>query len=268
MCHPRKTVFVGASLALAAVFCLAGGSAHAVPVLQLYLEGATYDATTETWVLGQGSPGDTAHLWVLGDVGFREPTKEDPGGLVPILDVHLAVLYDHTSGITVTLSPDILLGGTTRFGFQDNSTALLSFGGVQTGVPVMNDGGSLPKHDMYSATSQWDLFNLGDFNQLDSQMADFTTSAGFPGTFQGNNMGQISVYDVNVTGGAEDFAVHFDAYNHLASFTQSRFAPFSHDAEIQYEAPPPIPEPISMVMLGCLGAGMLAARRLRGKRAT
>jgi len=30
----------------------------------------------------------------------------------------------------------------------------------------------------------------------------------------------------------------------------------------------PVPEPISMVMLGCVGAGMLAARKLRGKRAT
>jgi hypothetical protein len=30
----------------------------------------------------------------------------------------------------------------------------------------------------------------------------------------------------------------------------------------------PVPEPISMVMLGCVGAGMLVARKLRGKRAT
>jgi len=30
----------------------------------------------------------------------------------------------------------------------------------------------------------------------------------------------------------------------------------------------PIPEPIGMVMLGCAGAGMFAARKLRGKRAT
>jgi hypothetical protein len=32
--------------------------------------------------------------------------------------------------------------------------------------------------------------------------------------------------------------------------------------------PNAVPEPISMVMLGCLGAGMFAARKLRGKRAT
>jgi hypothetical protein len=32
-------------------------------------------------------------------------------------------------------------------------------------------------------------------------------------------------------------------------------------------APPQAPEPISMVMLGCLGAGMFVARKLRGKRA-
>jgi len=30
--------------------------------------------------------------------------------------------------------------------------------------------------------------------------------------------------------------------------------------------PPPVPEPLSMVMLGCLGAGMAAARKLRGKK--
>ncbi|MBI5094589.1 MAG: hypothetical protein HZB26_19415 [Candidatus Hydrogenedentes bacterium] len=31
--------------------------------------------------------------------------------------------------------------------------------------------------------------------------------------------------------------------------------------------PPPVPEPVSMVMLGCLGAGMLGARKLRSKKA-
>ena len=35
-----------------------------------------------------------------------------------------------------------------------------------------------------------------------------------------------------------------------------------------WEQDTPLPEPVSMVMLGCVGAGMLATRKLRGKRAT
>ena len=41
-------------------------TAQAVPTLQVYLEGATYDTATETWVADIGDP---LRLWVIGNVG-------------------------------------------------------------------------------------------------------------------------------------------------------------------------------------------------------
>ncbi len=38
--------------------------AHAVPALQLYIDGATYDSGEETWVL---SSSDTVTLWLIGN---------------------------------------------------------------------------------------------------------------------------------------------------------------------------------------------------------
>ncbi len=56
--------------------------------------------------------------------------------------------------------------------------------------------------------------------------------------------------------------LHFDLYNTLASTNRAVFAPFSHDAQW----PEPVPEPMSIVILGSLGAGMFAARRMRRRK--
>jgi len=42
-----------------------GSAAHAVPALQLYIEGATYDTDSESWVVSSTD----FRLWVIGDVG-------------------------------------------------------------------------------------------------------------------------------------------------------------------------------------------------------
>ena len=59
----RGLILVVSTLSLVGAFV---GSAMAIPALQLYIEGATYDDNTETWVL---SGEDDFKLWVIGDVG-------------------------------------------------------------------------------------------------------------------------------------------------------------------------------------------------------
>ena len=60
-------------------------TAGAVPLLQLYVEGGTYDAGTESWVLGYTS--DPIRLWVIGNVA-------GPGSQGTIYDTKLAIAYD------------------------------------------------------------------------------------------------------------------------------------------------------------------------------
>ena len=80
--------FRGIVVSLAVLLFAAG--AHAVPVLQIYIEGATYDTNTETWTTS-----DTEFdLWVIGDV--------DAHGT--IFDVKLTASFFGVSG-TMTLTP-------------------------------------------------------------------------------------------------------------------------------------------------------------------
>ncbi len=77
---------------------LAPGAAQAIPVLQLYIEGSTWDSATETWV----ATGDHPRVWVLGDV-------KNSG---PILGVKLAVAFPTTAPIgTIAITPALATPG-------------------------------------------------------------------------------------------------------------------------------------------------------------
>ena len=43
--------------------------AHAIPKLQIYIEGATYDTVTETWILDwDPMAGEKLRLWTIGNI--------------------------------------------------------------------------------------------------------------------------------------------------------------------------------------------------------
>lgn len=233
--------------------------AHAIPVLQIYLEGATYDAASESW-LANFSAGGTLRLWTIGDVSSKGT----------IYDVKLAVAYDADDSPTITLTP-ATTGG--YGGFTDPSLPIAPayLRTVTDGSsPKLYDGSSLPSHGEYGSGVAWQEFALGDFTLKDSPMADFITS--FPSATSSHDTGQINVYDITVTG--TDF-VHFDLYDHTVSFTKGRakttsstkswFAPFSHDGEGHS-----VPDggPTGMLLgLSLAGLGWLNRRRLLGGRA-
>jgi hypothetical protein len=75
--------------------------AHAIPILQLYLEGGEYDQNTESWVLEASSQGDPFRIWAIGNV-------DGPGGKGTIYDVRLAIAYDESLGdIEIRLTPNV-----------------------------------------------------------------------------------------------------------------------------------------------------------------
>lgn len=249
----------------AAVIGASTQTASAIPVLQIYLEGATYDSVTDTWVF-DASSGDPIRLWTIGNI------DGSGGSGAPILDVKLAAAYSSSSPgpVTITLTPTTTGG---FGGFTDPSTpAAPTF--IQTKTdgssPLLSDGTSLPAHGIYGAGTDWQEFLLGDFSLTDSPVADFSGAVPVPAPI-GTNEAQINVYDVVITG---TDLVHFDLYNHIegAPHAKAINAPFSHDGETTDGgggggggggAPGPIPEPITAAMglMSLLGLGFVTRRR-------
>jgi hypothetical protein len=224
---------------IAVAALLAASPALAAPTLQLYIEGATYDETTESWVTTSG----TFNLWVIGNV-------DGPGGSGdPILDVKLAAAF-------VTGDPgSILLAPTTTGLVADPSTpdAPIFLGASADGaIPQLYNGSSLATHGIYGPAVSFFEWSLGDFDRTDSPIGDFIDA--FP-TALAPNAGQINVYTVTVAG--FEHGLHFDVYNHVEGERHASFGPFSHDASA-------VPEPRAALLFAV--GGLVAALAGRARR--
>jgi hypothetical protein len=236
------------------LLALPAARVHAIPALQLYLEGATYDPTTESWELSPPASDATKpfRLWAIGNV-------RGPGGKGAIRNVRLAVSYAATATTPFFVFTP---GRTDGFGgFTDPSTPRdPTFLGLHTdgSSPILGDGRPLPSHGIFGPGTYWQEFGLGDFTRRDSPVADFV--GGFPTEiFPGT--GQINVYEVRVFGGAT-VRLHFDVYNGVEGGTHASFAPFSHDAG---GTATPIPEPTSLCLFGLGGVAVALVARSRRK---
>jgi hypothetical protein len=227
-------------IALAALTVLLTGArvAQAIPILQVYIEGANYDPDSNTWITAQSN----FKIWVIGNTA-------GPGSAGTIYDVNLtaAFLTGETGSINLTSTTTSLL--------SDPSTPvdplLDPTVGADGTVPLMSDGTPLASHGIFGPGVSFYQWGLGDMNQTDSPVGDFSMS--YPSTLY-PNAGQINVYDVTITGYS---TVHFDVFDHTDSPVHAWMAPYSHDAGTTA----PVPEPGTMILLGLGLAGSALARK-------
>lgn len=260
---------------LCALALLPSGTAHAIPILQLYVEGAEYDSVSETWVLNTSN--GSFKLWAIGNTAGS-------GSKGNILDVKLAAAFNAQQPaptITLTSTTTDLLGPNGDTSVPHDPMQALDPGTgpgpyfdpilhTDGSAPVLGDGSDLSEHGVYGDGTDWWEFSLGDFTKNDSPLADFNGSSLFPSDFE-DNAAQINVYDVSVNGLADGGTIHFDLYNHVEAKNHSKyvFAPFSHDGEggggdpDDPVDPPVVPEPSSMALLGLGVLGALARSQLR-----
>ncbi len=232
---------------------LAAAPARAVPLLQLYVEGAVYDYDHESWVFDLDT-GSTIRLWAIGNVA-------GPGSKGTIYDVKLSAVYrDIAPGMDATLS---LTSGTTGGlgGFGDSSTPatpLFNQYDDSGALPQLSDGSTIAPHGTYGEGWEWQEFRLGDFTLTDSPIANFIDT--FP-TAPATPSGQINVYEIEIDSNITE--IHFDLYDSIMARNGARavFAPYSHDAGTGTNEPHHVPEPGTLLLGGLALAA--AGRRLR-----
>jgi hypothetical protein len=254
------------------VFVLAVGGlmaagAWAVPTLQLNITGGTYDATTQTVILDTGATSFVVNAYLDAD------NKNAAGD-----DYALSVALAPKTG-----PADVNLGS-----FQINGSTVNVTADMVYGVPPLeavhlqsHDPGDLSTHSIFHTFFYETAFDFSGAST--TAVVNTEDTPGYDPTAAANSGSDLHYRQFSIDLSSLDqvtlgpIGLHFDLYNRsvcsdtkgqcqvVGDVDQSKFAPYSHDAEWVPPAggrnPPggelPIPAPLALISLGGLLLGWL-----------
>jgi hypothetical protein len=217
--------------------------AHAIPDLQIYIPGATYDTSTETWIINSYD----YELWVIGsnvdinDVKFAAAVPTNEEGTIDV--TWTQGILNETGLVSKVPGYNDSLSETATYASDQG----ISF--TEYGTPTMGNGKSLPGHSVFP--SSYYEYWIGDFGLTD------TVHNYIPGDeWSDEASGEIKKFDIHVSGYTWVDIAAYDHYIHSKNGAKSVFTPFSHDGGA-------IPEPSTILLVG---AGLLGIWIFRQKR--
>ncbi len=219
--------------------CLAT-SVFGVPMLQLDIAGGTYDSSSET-IIASGSPFTLYALYntLQGKVS--------------------GTYYIAAAIVPKTQNPPATDFGSFKVNGVTYSSANMAYGNPP--ASVTQDSLDLASHGIYDTH----YVEIG-FTFDKSQTAGLYNSADNPGGLNVDADGKIIYegFDIDVTGLAADYEVHFDLYNittdKRGNLMVNDFAPFSKDAQ---SGLPRLTVADSSSTMILLGMAMLAVEGMR-----
>ena len=210
--------------------------AFALPSLQLDIGGGYYNTT--------------------GDPRYNDETIISSGDvftLYALMEKGKYTSLDDTYSISMALFPHISLTSTSpNFGsFMFNGQT------IDVAEDMIYGNPGIPSHGVFDT-----YYHVYDFNFIAGNQVGKYNTQDNPGQFDKFYPGTglyYAAFSVDTTNLSDDVSIHFDL------FSNSKFAPFSHDADAQSD-PPQIPEPATLLLLGFGLAGIVGLRRkLRNK---
>ncbi|MEW5925488.1 MAG: choice-of-anchor N protein [Candidatus Zixiibacteriota bacterium] len=220
------------------IVLLTFGSSQAVPNLQLFIDGGTYDAASESWVSTSG----TFDIYVIGANEALSSVK---------VSMALAFAKDDDPNGLASVDVDGSTYDEWIYGYAPIMTA-----------PDFDPGDDLSKHGIFPTWfTEFDAGNFGLVGGVgDVQPQPDYYDPSIDGYMASSKtLGEYKVFSISATGTA---FLHFDAYTLNPDGSIRYFAPFSHDATMT-PPPPGVPEPASLILFAIGGMGLGIYRKFR-----